>query len=481
MEVDVPALSRQRDLLDRVGTLGIDEVDAFHAEDHPGERVVRVCDAEAAQPVFEGVGVDEEQPVVESQDDEPGELLAVGMLVEGEERVRARLPAEFRDLGERRDRDEPDHRDADADEHPFEDPERHHAEQCGHRRQELERLDEEEPLHLADVHHPHDDRFDDDRAEHRLGEIGEHRGQHEQREDDQHRLGQVRHLRSCAGAVVDRALGEAAVVEHPLDEAGRDVRHPLGEQLLVDVDPVVVLGGVLADRRRRDREPDQQQPDRRAQDRSDVVDDQLEVGQGQAREAARYVTDQLHALVVEIEHPGRGDAEEDGDQRARDLRGEDLDAEHQEQRQDADEQGGPIRVGQARHPVPQLLPRVVAGLLGAGDLEQLAGGDVDRDAEREPGQHRRRQELRDPAHPQYPHHDEQQPGDEHDRRRDRDRIVGVRRRQRQHGRAEHRRRRRARTLRHLLRRGEQGERDQPGGRGVQPVLHRDATDRGVPQ
>ena len=46
-----------------------------------------------------------------------------------------------------------------------------------------------------------------------------------------------------AGVVVQRARRQARRHRHPLEQTGTDVRHALGDRLLVDVDPIAVPGG----------------------------------------------------------------------------------------------------------------------------------------------------------------------------------------------------------------------------------------------
>ena len=61
---------------------------------------------------------------------------------------------------------------------------------------------------------------------------------------------QRRHLALGAGAVVDRALREAAAARQPAEQARADVGGAEGDHLLAGIEPVVVLVGERLARRR---------------------------------------------------------------------------------------------------------------------------------------------------------------------------------------------------------------------------------------
>ena len=90
----------------------------------------------------------------------------------------------------------------------------------------------------------------------------------------------------------------------PWKTPGADVRHPLGDRLLVDVDPVTVSRGERAGVAGGLREPDQQQRDGRDDDRP-LVADEVEVGQLRGRQAARHVADERDAVRAEVEQRTR--------------------------------------------------------------------------------------------------------------------------------------------------------------------------------
>ena len=60
--------------------------------------------------------------------------------------------------------------------------------------------------------------------------------------------GQRGHLRFGTGGIVDRTLGKATGHVETLKETRCDVGHALGQDLRVDVDLVMVFGGILAGR-----------------------------------------------------------------------------------------------------------------------------------------------------------------------------------------------------------------------------------------
>ena len=91
-------------------------------------------------------------------------------------------------------------------------------------------------------------------------------------------------------------------------------------------------------------------------------------------------------------------------------------SEDHRERRDAHEQGRPVRVAKRSQPRPELAPRVVTLGRRPGQLGQLADDDVDRRPREEPGDHRLRQEARDPPHPQEREQQEQQSRGQRDRR-----------------------------------------------------------------
>ena len=85
-------LGELEDLAHLRGPLGVDEVDSLAVKHDPGDAGCRQCDL--PDPVLQGVGGGEEQAAVQPQDDDPGELLVAGMLVQLPEGLSAGLPSQ---------------------------------------------------------------------------------------------------------------------------------------------------------------------------------------------------------------------------------------------------------------------------------------------------------------------------------------------------------------------------------------------------
>ena len=105
----------------------------------------------------------------------------------------------------------------------------------------------------------------------------------------------------------------------------------------------------------------------------------------------------------------------------------------------ADDQGHHARVAQIAGDVRELADRVPLALLEAEELRELRDGHEDRQPEDEARHHRPRQEVRDEPEPAQPGRDEQDPGDDDERRRQlREvllaRVQGRDRREDEHGR-----------------------------------------------
>ena len=91
--------------------------------------------------------------------------------------------------------------------------------------QKSKRCTRSEAAHLGHVHHPHHDRLDDQRGEHRLGQVREQRREEEQREQDDDARRDRGEAGARAGVVVQRARRQARRHRHPL-ERGRRRRSP---------------------------------------------------------------------------------------------------------------------------------------------------------------------------------------------------------------------------------------------------------------
>lgn len=179
-QADRGSIGEVGDLADLRRTLGVDEVDPLAVQDDSGKMLVRLD--HLADPVLESVGGGEEQPAVEPDHGDSGELLAVWMLVEFAEDLGAGLASQHRHGRVGGYRDQPEQRQADPDHHSGE----HAEDQGAHDRRdcdpEVESRHVSEPAHLLDVHHALHDRLDDECGEYGFGKIGEQRSEYEQGE-----------------------------------------------------------------------------------------------------------------------------------------------------------------------------------------------------------------------------------------------------------------------------------------------------------
>ena len=206
------------------------------------------------------------------------------------------------------------------------------------------------------------------------------------------------HRRARAGRLVERAGRQARRHGHALEHARADVRHALRHRLLVDVDAVAVARGERARVAGGLREADQQQRRRRdARSSRSGPGRASRSGSSGAGKPARHVADERDAVRAEVEQRRGDQAADDQHERARNRR------RQESQRQDHAERDRARRAasssGRRRAPEPgsELAPGVVAFGGRAGQLRQLADHHVDRGAREEAGDHRLRQEARDPA------------------------------------------------------------------------------------
>ena len=201
-------------------------------------------------------------------------------------------------------------------------------------------------------------------------------------------------------------------------------------------------------------------------------------GQLGRREAAGHVADERDAVRAEVE-PRRGEqAADDEDERAGSLRGDDAQAEDHGERREPHDDRGPVDVGERAEPRRQLLPRVLAVGVRSRELRKLADHDVDGGAGEEPGDHRPGEELGDPAEPEHGH-EQEQPAAHQRYRRDELGRLAAREARGDHGAAGDGRERRAGARRDLAAGPEDRVEERPRGRGVEPVLQRDAGDARV--
>ena len=251
------------------GALGVDEVDALEVEDERSRLAVRV--GERADAILERFRGGEEQPAVEAQDGDAGERLVVGVLVEvAEDLVPASRPSSG--IGGRvatytSHPSESDDADDDAREHAG----RQHPDDRRDRDPEVEPRHPAQRRSSATSIMPNTTASMITAPSTALGRLREQRRQDDQRPDHEAPVTSEATGVRAPARLVERAGREARRHRHALEHAGADVRHPLGDRLLVDVDPVAVARGERPRVAGGLREPDQQQRDRGDGDDARVV------------------------------------------------------------------------------------------------------------------------------------------------------------------------------------------------------------------
>ena len=97
------------------------------------------------------------------------------------------------------------------------------------------------PLESLDVDQADADE-EHDRGEHRLGHVGEHPGEEQHDDEDDHRHGDVGDLGASLLLVEDLGLGGAAVHHEGAGQPGGEVRTTEPDEVTVDVDALAVFG-----------------------------------------------------------------------------------------------------------------------------------------------------------------------------------------------------------------------------------------------
>ncbi len=179
---------------------------------------------------------------------------------------------------------------------------------------------------------------------------------------------------------------------------------------------------------------------------------------------------------LEVQHPAGEKPTHDQDEGSGDARRDPSEPEDDDQGDGAHNQRRATRLGQAAEPRAQLLERVVAADVGAGELGELTDDDVDRRAEQEAGHHCTREELGDPPHPEHGEEHEQQSGDQRDACDEGRYVVFAGDPGSQDGSSGNRGQPRAGPHGDLAAGAEDRVEDRPGGSGVQTVLERDSRD-----
>ena len=316
------------------------------------------------------------------------------------------------------DRDQPEQRQADPDHDAGQHAEDQRAQDGCDRDPEVEPLDAVEPAHLGDVHHAHHDGLDDQRAEHRLGQLGEQRRQDEQRQQHGDTGGDRGQPGPRAGVVVERAGRQAGRDRHALrTPPPRCWRRP-GRPT-----PGRCRSGSGAWRRtpaRRRRSgrtrsararPPRPPLCRRGPTSAPGREARTTAGRGARRRRARPRARRGPAARRRAarRRPGRARPA---------LAARRVAARRRRRARPHRRPPSPLSVSpSAPSQDRQLLERVRAGDVGAGELGKLADDDVDRRAEEEAGDHRTGQELGDPAHPEHRQDQEEHARREGDARR----------------------------------------------------------------
>ena len=199
--------------------------------------------------------------------------------------------------------------------------------------------------------------------------------------------------RPRARRLVQRAGREARRDRHALEHAGADVRHPLGDGLLVDVDAVAVARGERPGVARGLGEPDQQQRDGRDGDRREWSPTSASIGssgagspRGTSPTSATPCAPRSNS--AEASRPPATSTSAPGT-----AGREPAQAEDDAERGDADEHRRPVHVAERPQPGRELAPRVVALGRRAGELRQLPDDDVDGGSGEEARDHRLREEA----------------------------------------------------------------------------------------
>ena len=191
--------------------------------------------------------------------------------------------------------------------------------------------------------------------------------------------------------------------------------------------------------------------------------------------------DQGDVPGLEVQHPRGDESAHEEHECSGDLRGDPPETEDDDERHDPDHRRGGVRLVQRGQPGPELLERVAALAVGAGQLGQLPDDDVDRCAEEESGDDGTGEELRQPPHPEHGEGQEEQSGRQRDPGHQGGHVGGIGQAGRQDRAAGDGGEPRAGAHRDLAAAAEQGVEDRPGGGGIETVLEGHAGDLRVPE
>ena len=122
------------------------------------------------------------------------------------------------------------------------------------------------------------------------------------------------------GGFVQRARRQARRHGHALEEAGADVRHPLGNRLLVEVDPIPMPRRECLGIARGLGEPDEQEREGRDRDRREILRHDIDRWHLRKRQASRHRAHQRDSLRSQVEDDRADQAADHEDERPRDPR-----------------------------------------------------------------------------------------------------------------------------------------------------------------
>jgi hypothetical protein len=228
------------------------------------------------------------------------------------------------------------------------------------------------------------------------GAEGEHTGKNEKTAEH------ARHLAACPGLKVDRRTREGPRGGVSAEHAGGDVRHPLPDQLLVDVEVLAALSGDLA--RNRDRLNQAESGNRKCPHEQGSKDVALEHPPDRefrdVRNRARYFANNRNTQPVDAQRGDRGARADEGQECTRQAPRESIDHEDQQHRDGAEDEARDVDLVEIRDQILQGFQEVrAAGNIDVQEIPQLAGGDEDTGAGGETEQHGSRGKVDEHAQP----------------------------------------------------------------------------------
>jgi hypothetical protein len=233
-------------------------------------------------PAAEVPGVGEEQRGVEAVEEQTGDAAGGRVAVDVVVALEVVLAAEDGVVGTPGPADEVAEGQQDGHEDPDQDPEQGHPTEGGQPEDELRAPHPVEAAGLGRLDEA-DGGGDDDRGQHRQGEVAQQAGGEDQQQGDGDGADQRRELAAGAGRDGHRGARGAAGDGEALEEAGGQVASPQGPQLLVGVDGLAALGGQGLGQHGGVGHGDQGDPEGAAEQPAQVG--QVDGREGEAREA----------------------------------------------------------------------------------------------------------------------------------------------------------------------------------------------------